>query len=325
MIGKHMKPQLSESPALSLALSISSCAEVCKALQDGSHDCHEVVNWQAGQWAPKIDSLVGSPMHRPEAWTGDLERAPIIFLSSNPSFDAMENFPSWDTKSWSDEDISDFGANRFSNDAGRRFGATDGPRLVDADKTIGKDGNLSGQVKHWRWVRSFAAMVLNKPIADTSAISDFVMTELVHCKSPHEEGVIQAMETCKEKWLDQILKISPARLIFVAGAKTGMDFARMYPDDLPATWGKWANDKNGKGKGFWPKSAEELKAAKSSGAWDFDPHQKLNSHSMSIAGMNRTVIYISRPSPGGPIYAPWNHPDLVDPLLLDYWRSKIGF
>jgi hypothetical protein len=56
------------------------------------------------------------------------------------------------------------------------------------------------------------------------------MTEFVHCKSPHEEGVISALGKCKSMWLDRILSISPARLVFITGVKSGSDFANLYID-----------------------------------------------------------------------------------------------
>ena len=77
--------------AAKLALEISSCNEVANALSDASHPCHGVVSWQAKQWIPTITTIASSDMHRPEAWTGDITKAPIIFLSSNPSFNKHEN------------------------------------------------------------------------------------------------------------------------------------------------------------------------------------------------------------------------------------------
>jgi len=49
-----------------LALDISSCSVVSKALTDGSHPCHEVVDWQSKQWNPQVLQITNSQMHRPE-------------------------------------------------------------------------------------------------------------------------------------------------------------------------------------------------------------------------------------------------------------------
>jgi hypothetical protein len=81
--------------AKALALEINSCREVIDALNDKSHPCHEVVKWQADQWKQPILQIENSKMHRPEAWTGDIVNAPILFLSSNPSFNEDEKYPNW--------------------------------------------------------------------------------------------------------------------------------------------------------------------------------------------------------------------------------------
>ena len=100
--------------ARKLALEIGSCCEVPKALADESHPCHGVVKWQAEQWKPPILQIENSRMHRPEAWTGDIVNAPILFLSSNPSFNAEENYPNWKLGEWGIEKVEDFSVNRLS-------------------------------------------------------------------------------------------------------------------------------------------------------------------------------------------------------------------
>lgn len=308
---------------LELALEISSCSEVSKALDSRDHPCNKVVDWQAKQWNEGKFKLYGSKMHRPEAWTGDLSSAPIIFLSSNPSFDKGEKFPSWDSEKWSDEEISDFGANRFSFDPSRSFGATESREIEGKDRTIGLDGQLSKRVAHWHWVRRFAGFVLGKGIDETSAINDYVMTELVHCKSPHEQGVVEALAKCRAMWLTKIFSLSPARLIFITGVKAGTDFATLYESEIPSDWGSWAKSKTGKGKGNWPRTADELSALAKNGLWNLEG-QKKNSIEIEIAGLKRLVVYVARPGGGGGLYAPWNYPNLIHPELIDYWREKAG-
>jgi hypothetical protein len=303
-----------------LALAIASCEEVCVALDNGNHPCHSVVKWQAEKWEPKVNAVQGSKMHRPEPWTGDLASAPIIFLASNPSFGPDENFPSWEGK-WTEAMIADFGSHRFRNSFAEGYGASDGPTFQQADRYLDLHGEFSrNSVSHWQWVRRFASFVLDKDLDEVSAHSDYVMTELVHCKSPHEEGVNRAMGRCKDKWFDQIMAVSPAKLIFVAGVVAGKDFVDLYKKQIPSTWGSWSDSKSTKGKGSWPTKEQELQSMTASGQWSLD-QQKLNSVDLEIAGMVRTVIYIARPGGGG-LCTPWNHPDLIHPQLLDYWRSK---
>ncbi len=314
---------ISNSSTSKLALAVSSCSEVCKAFSDLAHPCAEVVNWQVAQWKQEIKQVEGSQLHRPEAWTGDLSKAPILFLASNPSFDKNENFPSWDSNIWSDEEVSDFGSNRFAASESRKYGATDS-RLVDMqDRTIGLDSSLSGKVDHWVWVRKYVAMVLGKSLEETSAIDDYVMTELVHCKSPSEQGVLKALNTCSEKWFEKIMFESPAKLIFVAGAKAGEAFARIYSKDVPETWGSWSNSQVGKGKGFWPKSKAVLDESVVDGRWSVQ-NQMLNSVEIEIGGINRLAIYIARPNRGASIYAPWAHKNLIADEVLTHWRNYLG-
>ena len=314
-------PNFIPDRAQALALAIASCEEVCGALDNRNHPCHEVVKWQAGKWDPKIQVVEDSKMHRPEPWTGDLASAPIIFLASNPSFGPDENFPSWESD-WTEESIADFGSHRFRTSFKEGYGASDGPTYKQADRYVDLQGEFSrGSVSHWQWVRRFASFVLDKDLDSVSAHSDYVMTELVHCKSPHEEGVDRAMGRCKEKWFDQIMAVSPARLIFIAGVVAAKDFVKLYKDQIPSTWGNWRDPSSSMGNGFWPIREGDLQSRIANGLWEFE-HQKMNSVDIEISGIVRTVIYIARPGGGG-LCTPWNHPDLIHPELLEYWRDKI--
>jgi hypothetical protein len=290
---------------LKLAYEISSCPLVKLALGNNSHECSDVVNWQAEQWTPKVEKLEGSPMHRPEAWTGQLSAAPIMFVASNPSFDKGEHFPNWDSNSWSEDLIADFGANRFTNQYSRGYGATDIGAYDGPDRTIGLEGVISKRVSHWNWVRQFAAMVLGKDFSETSAITDYVMTEFVHCSS---------------RYFERILELSPAKLIFIAGVKTGKSFAETYSDLVPDDWGSWSNSPKGKGK--WPKSKGEYEAMLKNGEWTIEQQSK-NSFEAKLGGKTRTFVYIARPGGGSGLNAPWVHEELVHPELLKAWKSKI--
>ena len=305
-----------------LALAISSCNEVCLALRNENHPCYRVVNWQANKLGQKIEKIEESNMHRPEAWTGNLAVAPIIFLSSNPSFDVTENFPSWDRSLWSDKKIIDFAVNRFDANLDRGYGAVQSNSLDLQDRTIAIDKSLSKKVEYWMWVRKYVAFILGKELKNTSAIDDYVMTELVHCKSTNEEGVMQALQTCSQKWFEKIMVESPAKLLVVAGAKAGEAFAQIYHQQLPETWGSWSNSKVGKGNGFWPKSKSSLTSAVKQGQWNLE-HQLKNAVEIQIGGKKRLVIFIARPNRGASIYAPWAHPDLLSSDYIKYLHNYL--
>jgi hypothetical protein len=323
MFGEQETLSNSSASVNDLALAISSCKEVCKAFKNNNHPCSSVVSWQANQWTEKFVQIEGSRMHRPEAWTGNLATAPIIFLASNPSFDATEHFPSWNRSLWSDEKIIDFAVNRFTTSLDRSYGATQSNLLDLQDRTVGIDGSLSDKVDYWVWVRKYVALILNKKIEKTSSIEDYVMTELVHCKSANEEGVTQALHTCGENWFEQIMSKSPAKLLFVAGVKAGEAFAQIYHEELPETWGCWTNSKVGKGKGFWPKSKSSLTSALDRGQWKLE-HQLKNTVEIQIGGRKRLVIYVARPNRGASIYAPWAHPDLLSSDYIGYLRNYLN-
>ena len=304
------------TPAALLALEIASCNEVSSALIDKNHPCNGVVTWQSKQWIPTITTIAESPMHRPEAWTGDITKAPIIFLSSNPSFNSEENYPNWQTSKWSAESIIDFALNRFSKMQLRQYGATEYGSLKNFDRTVEKDGSLSkNRVRYWSWVRQLVSHILEKPESEVSAISDYVMTEIVHCKSTYEEGVVSARKKCKDKYLERILALSPAELIFVVGKNAALDMHSIFPGQFPKDW----SEING---GFWPKTVNDFPAILKKGLWGL-PEQSKHVVQIEIGGKVRTVVYFAKPGGGGGLYAPWRNSELIHPDLLTQWRNAI--
>jgi uracil-DNA glycosylase len=71
-------------------------------------------------------------------------------------------------------------------------------------------------VRFWSLVRRRAEELLGYA-ADPDR--DYVMTEIVHCKSKGEVGVRSAAALCAERYLNRIVALSDARLIVVLGAK----------------------------------------------------------------------------------------------------------
>jgi hypothetical protein len=307
----------SQKQAEALALEISSCSEINSALVDPNHPCFKVVSWQKEKWNLQIQDIRETPMHRPEAWTGNLISAPIIFISSNPSFNPNENFPNWYNNEWSKEQILDFALNRFSENYERKYGATESNSLNNCDRTIEKDGHLSDQrVSYWRWVRKMVSHILDKPEAEVSAINDYVMTEIVHCKSEYEKGVISARKICKDKYLEKIINLSPAKLIFVVGKNAALDMDAIFPNKFPKEWSQIKS-------GFWPKTIREFSMQIAKGLWNFD-EQKKHSFQIEIGGVFRTVIYFAKPGGGGGLHAPWHNKGLIDSELLSLWRQSIN-
>jgi len=300
--------------ATRLALDISSCCEVSIALTDSTHPCHKVVDWQAKKWSPPVLQIETSRMHRPEAWTGDLSTAQIVFLASNPSFNSDESFPNW-SNMWSEDQIVDFATRRFVSEGERSFGAIDsGP---NRDKTYLESKELSEKsVAYWREIRGRVAELLGKDISQVSAHEDFVMTELVHCKSYEEIGVSEALGKCSSKFLHRIFELSPASHIVVMGKKPAQQLIKLFPE-IPNTWGFWKLE-NDSTRGFWPKKTEISLAIKD-GRWS-PSEQRKHTVELSIGGKIRQVIWLPRPNSSFP--RTLNEP-LISPELLAYWRSSL--
>ena len=305
-----------------LALEIASCCEVPEALKDSSHPCHDVVGWQSKQWSSPILQIENSQMHRPEAWTGDIVNAPILFLSSNPSFNRKENYPNWNNNEWPIEKISDFAVNRFTSNIDRGYGASDKLSKDEIDRTIERNGQLSGKVKYWGWARKMVSFIYDKNIEEVSAHSDYAMTEIVHCKSKKEKGVKQARVICKDKYLERILAISNAKLIIVDGKHACKDMKALFPDKFPKTWGKWNADGSLSG-GFWPMTEKQFPTYLAEGKWSLEV-QKQHQISFELAGQDRTFQYFAKSGGGGGLYAPWKYPNLVHPEVLNSWRALVG-
>jgi len=81
-------------------------------------------------------------------------------------------------------------------------------------------------VRFWAAVRSIARVILDTK--STVAGKDYTLTEIVHCKSTAEKGVLKAMDTCANKYLDKIIKISKAKIIICLGVKAADVVKRKY-------------------------------------------------------------------------------------------------
>jgi hypothetical protein len=300
-----------------LGETIASCSSVHTAISDAKHPCHKVVTWQKTQLIELKDvrTYFDTPAHRPEAWTGDLENAPIIFLASNPSFNPDENYPDW-TEAWNGPDIREFATRRFIDEGERSFGAIDsGP---NRDKTYLKNNLPSdNSVPYWREIRGRVAELLGKEVDQVSAHSDFVMTELVHCKSFKEIGVSEALQHCTQNYLNDIFRTSPASIVIVMGKKPAEQLVKLFPE-IPNTWGAWKDDQTKTQRGFWPKK-DEIESAIKDGRWT-PAEQRKHTTEIKIGGMLRKVIWLPRPNSSLPR-------TLAEPLIssevLEYWRENL--
>jgi hypothetical protein len=229
-----------------LLLRIARCPLILAARQ-GWQPCTEIVACQQ----------VAEPARQvPEAWAGNLRQARVLFLSSNPSIsepgpgqpaDAVEPFP---TASSADDEIVQF--------IGRRFDQTVLPSpWVRDDRSLLRNGRYWPKpTRFWVSIRARARELLGDG-ADPA--HNYVMTEVVHCKSRGEAGVAAAAGTCARLYLDDIVRLSTAPVIAVVGKKAHTALTAFLPE-LPG------------------------------------PPYVFNAE---LGGRDRTVVYISHPSSWG--------------------------
>ncbi len=145
----------------------------------------------------------------PEPWSGRIETAPILFLSSNPSITGVELAP---TQSWSDDEILDFYASRFDEDREQPW-ITGGVRNLQKNGTYRKHA-----VQFWAAVRGRAAELLECSKEEVRPGDDYALSEVVHCCSQQEAGVWEALKECTERYFEPLLRVAAATAIVCLGA-----------------------------------------------------------------------------------------------------------
>jgi len=314
--------KISDKESKRLSLSISSCDNFLEIVSGGDNSCRKVVQWQYTKHDPEEVRTKGlrTVLHRPEPWAGNLFSAPIMFLSSNPSFDPSENFPTLD---WDDQDAADFFVNRFSERTDRGYGAIDGPEVAHQDRAILKNGAMTSRVKTWYTLRSRAAVLLEKSIDDTRAASDYVMSEVVHCKSHKEVGVFEALPACVSKWFQPVLEASGAKLVIVSGEPAGT-IAQVTPtgQGLPKAWGSWKGKDPAHGR--WPKSWSELDEWIATGTWN---REAQNDHVCTVkiqfGARERQFTFMWMPHPARSVPQRIEDTRLYDSETLEKLRSIV--
>ncbi|MCU0542433.1 MAG: uracil-DNA glycosylase family protein [Oscillatoriaceae cyanobacterium Prado104] len=178
---------------------IANChyARQCLENSGTENPCRKIVEHQSEIGITKF--------HVPEPWSGKIEDAPILFLSSNPSIGCDEVYPNWD---WSSTEVHDYFNNRFGG--GNKNWILGGTRSLQIDGTYGRS------TQFWAAVRKRSIELLQREV--TPGL-DYALTEIVHCKSRDEIGVEQAQEQCVQAYLRKILELAKARVIVVLGVR----------------------------------------------------------------------------------------------------------
>lgn len=164
-----------------LLIEIARCEEYRRAEDNAKHPCHEIVNTQHGY-----------TFQLPEPWNGDISNAEVLFVSSNPSINQVnERYPN---AAWSNEEIKDFFTNRFS------------------------ESYYQKSVPFWTKIKKYASWILDIPQDDPSLPNKICITEVVHCKSKNECGVQEACTLCAEKWLSKVMDEFCGNKVVLMGA-----------------------------------------------------------------------------------------------------------
>jgi len=177
------------------------------------HTCYEVVNVQ--------QSAKYSDFSLPEPWSGEIDKAKLLFVSSNPSIGEIppkspcEIYPNG---SWEDHDI----INYFNG----RFGGRGKNYISGGIKTLLDNGQYGKSVAFWSSVKARAREIYDR---DVIPGMDYALTEVVHCKSKDEIGVSKARKYCSEQYMKDILENSRANIVVVLGVQARLAMADLLP------------------------------------------------------------------------------------------------
>lgn len=211
---------------LELAQAICSCPEVQNALENEDHPCRKVVLTQTNIARKDTDMR-----QRPEPWIGNLEKARILFISSNPSISdhediqIREDFP---TYGMSERNAAEFFIKRFDNSVNPPHATFNYPGYVDFlyrsnDGVFrGKGNSTDKSIETWKGIFERAKEILGP---ECNPNENYALTEVVKCKSKKEEGVKDASDKCIEKWMSSVLQIAKSRIVIVVGAPARDNFA----------------------------------------------------------------------------------------------------
>jgi hypothetical protein len=173
-----------------IAVTICRCVNLPTSRTDSKNPCNGITTVQ--QYG-----VVGWQV--PEPWRGDIEYAPLLFVSSNPSIDPLDDCP-WNTGL--DSEIIDYYA---TTTIARQFPYSTYRNSIRSKRPV----------SFWSCIHARA-----KELYRTSEVIpgfDYALTEIVHCKSRDELGVKEAAPKCIELYLPAVLGLSRAVVVVALG------------------------------------------------------------------------------------------------------------
>lgn len=173
--------------------SIAYCKNVALCQHgDGSHPYAKIIR---SQHVPDNDFQL------PEPWRGQIDKARLLFLGSNPSIGddryALQSSP--ETQVWESQHLA--------------FGGGSRPYVIDGIRTTTAAGSPDRVVRYWSSIRARARELIPGAVAG----EDYAISEIIHCKSKGEEGVAQAAETCFAMHMSAVFSLAAAKVVIVLG------------------------------------------------------------------------------------------------------------
>jgi hypothetical protein len=196
--------------ARKLALEIARCPviEECLANPSAGHPCSKVVAWQRRKLPNRYTA---------EPWAGHLARAPLLFVSSNPSADDGLAPLGTGEVTWASSDDLILRVTDGCFDEGQPPGVRDGIYQVDAEGQ-----RAPNWIRYWAFARARARDLLGRVPRPGH---DYALTEVVHCGSKREHGTWEAASACAPRDLHRVLELSPATVIMCVGKIASWAFA----------------------------------------------------------------------------------------------------
>lgn len=186
---------------------IVRCDEIARANGNPHHPCRKILSVQR--------DIAGSQNYQvPEPWRGDIHHAPLLFISSNPSIDLLDDAP------WSHVPTGVI-CNYYQQ-----------PQISAVfPRAQYRYGVASRRpVSFWASVHQRAIELYGNNVNVRHGI-DYAITEVVHCKSKEEFGVAEARELCSSKFLPDVLEYSLCVFIVSLGAHAEAAIGALNPAD----------------------------------------------------------------------------------------------
>jgi uracil-DNA glycosylase len=149
----------------------------------------------------------------PEPFSGEIDKAKILIIGSNPSIDLEQNelFPTYE---WDENSTIEYFYKRYEKN------------FRNGTHKIMKDGSYR-HVPYLSAVKARVSEIFKLINKEFTPGIDYCLTEIVHCKSNNEKGVGKAVVVCN-KYLKKIIKLSPASFLMIVGRTAQKSFCEQY-------------------------------------------------------------------------------------------------